>query len=216
MSVNLTTERLGPVVSGDPGDPIDYLYRVCLGSVLGVGDTSAGEYDSLARGAVSTRDRRRLAAARLVSSSGDPADVLLYDIQQSDTCPAELVSATPDEFVAWYVRTALSGLAYRADGRSGDAWHDYDDDPRYLDHLADAYGEPIEPDAEPIAAAPASRAGTVRPTWFVEWCARLVHAPKRELLERLGAAQWDGAPAPVIPDTDWGRDVERKFTRRAR
>ena len=174
--------------SGDPGDPLDWLLTVTQGEVLRLPDADAtgGEYDSLRQ--FSTRDRRRLAGAGLVGRDrGASADVLLHSVQESYCCPAELVDANPDEFVTWFVDTALAGLDHRQSGTVA-----------------------TEPEPEPVAVV-----GTVWPEWLEAWCARTVYGPKAELLGLLGAAAYMGAPWPAIPAAEWAPKMVGKFERRS-
>jgi hypothetical protein len=69
-----------------------------------------------------------------------------------------------------------------------------------------------------VAPAPAVVASAPQdaPAWFTEWRARLVYAPKRDLLDRLAGWAWQGGPVPTIPADGWATDVVDKFTRRAR
>ena len=118
---------------------------------------------------------------------GCHADVLLESVQRSYCCPAELVGANPDEFVAWFVETALAGLDHRQSGTV-----------------------PTEP--EPV---PSVVVGTVWPAWLDAWCERTVYGPKAELLGLLGAAAYMGAPWPAIPATEWATKMVAKFSRRS-
>ena len=176
--------------SGDPGDPLDWLLTVTQGEVLRLPDADGvgGEYDSLRQ--YSARDRRRLAGAGLVGRGrGASADVLLHSVQESYCCPTELVAANPDEFVTWFVDTALAGLDHRQCGTV-----------------------PVEPEPELV---PAVVVGTVWPVWLEQWCERTVYGPKAELLGLLGAAAYMGAPWPAIPAKEWASKMVGKFERRS-
>ena len=199
--------RLSPVLTGDPADPIDRLMLFTGGDVLNVGAEHGGEYDDLTSGLISTRDRRRLAGARLTSAhGGEHADVLHERVCELYPPVREL---TPSEFVGWYFDECLAGLDYRASDRAGTVWHEMerpDDD--------DSETGTVAP-AAPVAPSGTHQVGTV-PAWATDWVGRLIHPPKRALLLELIGHRWHGAPAPVVPPDEWAQKLADKFARRAR
>ena len=194
-----------PAFAGDAADPIDRLMTVTCGEVLRLptGGERGGEYDPLLL--VSTRVRRRLAGARLVSSdAGMWADELLA--VAAARCPL-LETMNPDEFVSWYVAECIAGLDRRADVRSGARWEDQCEPEPDADvvHRAD-FGVDAGVPLELVAGAPG---------WFTAWVLRTVHEPKVDVLMGLAQWAWSGGPAPVLPDAGWVAGLVSKFERRS-
>jgi hypothetical protein len=116
---------------------------------------------------------------------------------------------TTDQFVMWYVETALAGLDDRRDDRNGvDEWAGYEE------HLADRVAAGLEPDLAP-AASDVPPCGDVWPTWVDEMFARLLHAPKIDLLMALVQWHYLGGEVPAIPATPWAVKLVAKFERRS-
>ena len=185
MTATLSTLPAGGI---DPADPISRLLTWTGGDVLRVGgDCSGGEMDSYRGGMLSTRTLRRLAGAQLVSTSGGlPADVLLEQVRPY--VPA-LASATPDEFVSWWVAECVTGLDVRAAARAGRRWED----------------QP-EPEPEPELAP--------WPEWVDEWIGRLLHPPKVAYLCELAAWRFNGEPEPAAQLAPWAVKLRARFDRR--
>ena len=201
--------RLSPVLTGDACDPIDRLMLFTGGDILRVsGD--GGEYDDLTAGLISTRDRRRLAGARLTGTScGMPADVL-HEVVAEMYPPVR--SLSPAEFVGWYFDECLDGLSYRASARAGTVWHEQerpDDEDEGSDVLETGTVSPVAP-----VAPSETHTGTV-PAWATDWVGRLVHPPKRALLLALIGHRWHGATRPTIPADEWAMKLADKFDRKA-
>lgn len=206
--MSATLARLSPVLTGDPADPIDRLMLFTGGDILSVsGD--GGEYDDLTAGLISTRDRRRLAGARLTAAHGGmPADVL-HEIVCEMYPPVRELS--PAEFVGWYFDECLAGLDYRASDRAGAVWHEQEQPD---DDGSDVLDTGTVAPAAPVAPSETHQVGTV-PAWAAEWVDRLIHPPKRALLLELIGHRWHGAPAPVVPADDWAVKLADKFARKA-
>lgn len=191
---------LPAALTGDAADPIDRLLWATGGEVLRLptGAERGGEYDQFADGLLTTRDRRRLAGARLVSTDGGLfADQLLSVATERMSA---LDGMNADQFIVWYVGECLDGLAYRASARAGVRWEDQrrpEDD--YGDALADGPGHGVHG----------------APGWFVAWQLRLVHPPKLVLLTELGRWAWEGGARPTVPADAWGAQLVAKFCRRA-
>lgn len=159
-------------------------------------DTTSGEYDGWRQG-FSRRDVRRLVGAGLVARDGLAADQLLHEF---DGCH----DMNADEFVSWWMAEGLRGLDIRAARRSGVTSSDERPDDAWDEYLAESVAEPIAL-AEVCAAAP---------EWFAEWCARIVHGPKLDVLTMLGAAEWCGSSAPAPINAAWYPKLVGKFARR--
>ena len=118
MSGRSVVASVSAVVPAWQGHTHRVTVRVYGADPLLVLESSVWEFGSL----VSSRDRRRLAGARLVSTvGGDWADVLL---EGAAVRLPELRGMNADQFVSWYVGECLSGLDRRAAGRDGVRWED--------------------------------------------------------------------------------------------
>lgn len=206
-SINLARGRHGVravILTGDPADPIDAMLHRSHGEVLRpppVGDYRGGEYDHVREGHVSTRDRRRMASAGLVSAGGLPADVLC------DRCQFDGDAST---FVEWWYAQGLKGLDHRAAARNGTRWEDRTR-PDPDDDDGDAWADYVRPD--PATPAPC-QTGTVTASGPVPGLAayleRLVFAEKLTYAAAYAAHVTDGAPCPDDPGTEWARKARSK------
>jgi hypothetical protein len=198
-----TAYRQGHAVIAGTGDGVDYLLGITGGEVLAPAvRQSGGEYDSY-RDHVPTKAKQRLVGAGLLKSSGLAADQLHAVCMERLTSLADL---TTDQFVTWYVDTALAGLDSRKALRDGaDEWAGY------ADAMAD---QEAEWNAEHGENAPCAETVGEWPAWVDEWFARLLHGPKLELLGQLCAWHWLSAPCPAIPANDWATKLVARFERR--
>lgn len=203
----VASARQGRAVHMGTGDGVDYLLGLTGGDVLAPpsGDVTGGEYD-LWHVKVSAATKRRLNGAGLLRRNGMPADELQHVVAAYLPRAGEM---TTDEFVLWYVRTALAGLDARQETRNGDdPWAGYDE------HLAARVAAGLEPDLEP-AASESAPCADAWPAWVDEMFARLLHAPKIDLLMALVQWHYLGGDVPAIPATPWALKLVARFERRA-
>jgi hypothetical protein len=189
--------RVQVSTAGTGWDIVDELHRRCgfealRGSATGTGHDGStlvpaigGEYDHLTSGQLSTRDRRRLTSAGLLSPGGLAAD------QLADVAGW---TGTADEFVAWYCAEGLAGLDQRAAARSGDSWET-------RERPAD------ETDTAPD---PAPADGDL-PAPVLEYLCRLVFGDKADYAAAYAYAVHRGGPAPADPGTDWARKARTRI-----
>lgn len=200
--------RQGYAVHKGTGDGVDYLLGITGGDVLAPPSSSAGgEYDSW-NTQVTTATKRRLNGAGLLRANGMQADQLQH------VCAAyvpRVGEMTTDEFVLWYVDTALAGLDDRRDVRNGvDEWAGYDE------WLADRVADGLEPDLVDTVptASDVAPCADVWPAWIDDLFGRLVHAPKIDFLMSLVQWHYLQGPTPTVPAMPWADKLIAKFERR--
>lgn len=195
--------------TGHPADLIDDLLNITKGEVLapptGNESTYAGEYDQY-RVMLDRTDMRKLVAAGLLSAErGMPPDRLAHWAGYEGTA---------DEFLAWYLDRALTGLALRADRRAGRAWEDRQrpvDEFEAWDAEMSA-SEAVAPALPPLTGDSADGL----PALIAAYLDRLVYAPKRHYACQFVAHTFHHAECPADPGKVWAADVRVKVARLAR